>query len=254
MLSVFIIGNGRMAQHLAQALAETDVQIEGVYARDEVKGKLFAEQIMAPFYSKIEEVPPHCDVYFLAVSDQAIPTLSALLNVQGLVVHCAGMVSINAIHKQVHRGVFWPIQSFSKHTSVSFKEIPICIEANSEENVRILEAIADRISKSVHILEEKQRQKLHVAAVVVNNFSNHLFVLAENFLQENELSFNLMKPLIKETAAKIEYLSPRLAQTGPANRNDLNTLLLHQDLLSEYSNLLEVYTCLSESIIKNKSV
>jgi predicted short-subunit dehydrogenase-like oxidoreductase (DUF2520 family) len=249
MLSVFILGNGRMAKHLASAFQQTDVQIAGVYARDETKGSSFAKQFNVPFYSSIAAVPVQCDVYFLALSDQAIVGISEQLKVQGLVVHCSGMLSKFVLQKQNHFGVFWPIQSFSENLNVDFKSVPICIEGNTDENTRILEALADRITNNVQILNENQRQQLHLAAVVVNNFTNHLYVLADSFLKSNQLSFNLLKPLIIETAHKIINLEPHLAQTGPANRNDINTIEMHQKILAHNPELLHVYQILSNSII-----
>lgn len=249
MLSIFILGNGRMATHLARAFQQTDVEIVGVYARDYAKGNTFAKQFNLPFYASITSIPTQCDVYFIALSDQAIEAVSEQLKVQGLVVHCSGMASKSILQKQLHHGVFWPIQSFSENTLVDFKLIPICVEGNTDENTRILEALADRISNDVQILNENQRQHLHLAAVVVNNFTNHLFVLAHDFLQSKELSFNLLKPLIQETAQKIINIEPRLAQTGPASRKDINTMEMHQKLLSNYPELLHVYQTLSNSIV-----
>lgn len=249
MLSIFILGNGRIAQHLASAFQYSDVQIAGVYARDEVKGNTFAKQFNVPFYPSIATVPVQCDVYFLALSDQAIMGVSEQLNVQGLVVHCSGMLSKFVLKKQQHYGVFWPIQSFSENVHLDIKLVPICIEGNTDENTRILEALADRITNNVQILNENQRQQLHLAAVIVNNFTNHLYVLADSFLKSNQLSFNLLKPLILETAHKIINLEPQLAQTGPANRKDNNTIEMHQKILTHNPELLHIYQVLSNSII-----
>jgi predicted short-subunit dehydrogenase-like oxidoreductase (DUF2520 family) len=252
MLSVFIIGNGKIAHHLVQAFLKTDVQIAGVYGRDIAKVNPFAAKYQIPAYSDLSKIPAQCDVYFLTVSDQVIKLISEQLKVHGLLVHCSGMMPISVLQNHTHYGSFWPIQSFSENNMVDFKNIPICIEASSEEDIRILEALADRISRKVQIVNQDQRQSLHLAAVLVNNFSNHLFVLAAAFLESKSISFDLLKPLIEETVNKINYMEPRYAQTGPAIRNDIATIDMHKKALAENLPLLHIYDVLSRSIIEHK--
>lgn len=249
MLSIFIIGSGRMATHLMRAFHNTDVSISGFYARSIEKAKPISTEFKVDFYSDLSSIPKDCDVYFLAVSDAAISQLSEQIKVQGLLVHCSGMMSIETIKKQTHYGVFWPIQSFNLTRKIDYSKMPICIEANSEENLRILEALADRISKSVLILTEQQRQYLHISAVFVNNFSNHLFILAQDILNKQGLKFDLLLPLLNETIARVKDSDPRLVQTGPASRNDKITMSQQEKLLSEQPDLVKVYKLLSESII-----
>lgn len=250
MLSIFIIGNGRMATHLIQAFQETDVEIAGFYARNSNHAEYISAEYKIPFYSDLSSIPKDCDVYFLAVSDTAISQLSEQLKVQGLVVHCSGMAPIHSIKNQTHSGVFWPIQSFNIKRTLEYAKIPICIEANSEENLRILEALADRISKKVMLITEAQRQYLHLSAVFVNNFTNHLFILAQDILHAQGLTFDLLLPLIQETIERVKEVDPRLVQTGPASRNDSTTLVQHEKLLEEQVQLLDVYKMMSKSILE----
>jgi predicted short-subunit dehydrogenase-like oxidoreductase (DUF2520 family) len=173
--------------------------------------------------------------------------------VKGIVVHCSGMESILVLKKHKQTGVFWPIQTFSDNYYANFFNSPICIESKDANDLRILEFVSDKIGANTILVSEIQRQQLHLSAVLVNNFTNHLFVLAQKFLKENDLPFEILKPLIHETVSKLEILSPSLAQTGPALRNDLGTLQKHQELLAHCPGLLSIYKQLSESILQNKS-
>lgn len=248
MIRVFILGTGKLAHHLVQAFKNTNVHLVGIYGRDELKVNAFHKQYGLDSFSSLAKIPDYCDVYFLAVSDHAIESISNQIKVKGLLVHCAGMLPISLLHAQAHVGVFWPIQSFSEHISVDFKSIPICIEANSDENQRILESLADKISRNVYLMNQDQRQCLHVAAVFVNNFTNHLYSLMADFLQTKKLPFDLLKPIILETAKKIIQHDPRLTQTGPASRKDETSMDLHKKILTEYPDLLNIYNVLSQSI------
>ena len=250
MLKAFFIGSGKLAVNLAHAFVNADIQISGVYSKTLLHANKFASQFQTTCFESLQTIPKNCDIYFLAVNDSVIGTLSDQLKVKGIVVHCSGMISIGSLSAQAHKGVFWPIQSFSSERYADFRNIPICIEAFDEEDKRIIEAIADRISNNVIFVSEKERQNLHLAAVFVNNFSNHLFTLASNYLQKNKLNFDLLKPLILETVDKIQSIEPALAQTGPACRHDFNTLVIHEALLKDQPKILEIYRLLSSSIIE----
>ncbi len=247
MLNVFFIGSGRLANNLAHALQVNNVEITGVYSRTKAHAVKFASKFKTKVYEDLTRIPANCDIYFLAVCDGAISELAAQLKVEGIVVHCSGMMPQSCLGNHKHKGVFWPIQSFSNDYEVDLKNVPVCIEAGEEEDIRILEVIADKISRRVIQVSEEERQKLHLAAVLVNNFSNHLFTLAQSILPPN-LNFGLLKPLIHETANKIENLPPQEAQTGPAIRRDLTTIARHEELLKDNKKLLEIYRLLTLSI------
>lgn len=245
MLSIVLVGTGNLATHLHMAFSGTEnIEIRQIYGRNPNALKLF-EGIVATttFLSEIIDA----DVYILAVSDRAILEVSkALGHKKGLVCHTSGSVSINAIHGK-QKGVFYPLQTFTKGKSVDFSEIPICIEAENERDVSILVSLGKSISAKVYQVSSKQREKLHLSAVLVNNFPNHLFGLAEKICHENDIPFQWLWPLIEETIDKVKFLTPKEAQTGPAKRNDVITMQRH---LSQLENPLQkkIYQLLSESI------
>ena len=146
------------------------------------------------------------------------------------------------------RGVFYPLQTFSKAKTIDYRSVPICIEAETSEDFQILETLAKSISECTYAVNSQQRQALHVAAVFVCNFTNHLYQIGSEICNENELSFDILKPLIQETAQKIVTLSPEAAQTGPAKRKDTQTINKHLAFLTE-ENQKEIYKLLTKSII-----
>jgi len=183
------------------------------------------------------------------VSDNAISSLSSKLNLKDkLVVHTSGSVSMNELQSTSNKGVFYALQSFSKEQEVDFSTIPICIEAESKKDLDLLEILAKSISKKIYHINSNQRKSLHVAAVFVNNFTNHLYHIGNEICEENKIPFKILQPIIQETATKIVTLSPFEAQTGPAKRNDTETIKKHKAMLT--ANQQEIYTLLTKSIYK----
>lgn len=248
LISVFFIGSGRIAAHLAEAFSKTDIELKGVHSRTPSNAKAFAEKYQIPFFEDIQNIPKDADVYILAVNDDQIEFVSSLIHVNGIVAHCSGLKDLNSIKNSANKAVIWPLQSFSKDKKLNFKEIPILLEANSDENYRIIEALTERISHKLIECSCEKRMFYHLAAVFVNNFSNHLFVQAEEILTQQNLDYKLLLPLMKESIEKLNYLSPKDAQTGPASRGDESTMSKHLNLLSENKTAKEIYTLLSHSI------
>jgi predicted short-subunit dehydrogenase-like oxidoreductase (DUF2520 family) len=151
------------------------------------------------------------------------------------------------LNKENRKGVFYPVQSFSKNKAVNFKTIPIGIEAENESDLKIIEKVAKSISNAVFTIDSEQRKALHVAAVFVNNFVNHLYQIGQEICLDNQIAFEILKPLIQETAEKINTISPREAQTGPAIRKDKNTIDTHLAFLSK-ENQKNIYKTLTQSI------
>jgi predicted short-subunit dehydrogenase-like oxidoreductase (DUF2520 family) len=195
-------------------------------------------------------------LYLMAVSDHAIPGLAKELSLPGkLVAHTAGAVSKD-VFKGIsdHYGVLYPLQSLRKELPVML-EIPILVDGNNTATMATLVDFAKTFSGQVESARDDERLKLHLAAVVVNNFANQLYLLTENFCKKEQVNFNLLLPLIRETALRLQWLSPMNAQTGPAVRNDQETILKHIELLHHYPELLEVYQLLTRNIITaNKKV
>ncbi|MEK9613206.1 MAG: DUF2520 domain-containing protein [Flavobacteriaceae bacterium] len=188
-------------------------------------------------------------IYILAVSDQAIESLSHVLPKDALVIHTAGGVSIDAI-QQERKGVFYPIQSFSENRVIEFSKVPIGIETKKPEDQPLLQLLAESLGAQSILLDSKQREQLHLAAVLVNNFTNHLFTEAANLCEKNNLPFELLMPLIQETVQKLQTHSPKAAQTGPAIRNDIKTINKHLQLIDK-PHLKEIYKVVTSAIQKN---
>ncbi len=249
MIRVSIIGSGNVAQHLIQAFSKTaDIELVQVFSRkpDAVSHLIPIDKTT----SNLKELKT-VDITVIAVTDDAIAEISALLPFENrLVVHTSGSVSIDALNGKNHKGVFYPLQTFSKSKEVDFKTIPICLEAENDSDLQVLTNLAKAISNSIANVNSQQRQALHVAAVFVSNFTNHLYQIGNEICIGNNLSFDILKPLIEETAHKILSLSPNEAQTGPAKRKDTQTINAHLSFLTD-ENQKEIYKMLTKSIIDN---
>lgn len=253
MVKVVIIGSGNVAQHLISAFQnsqKTGIEIElvQVYSRQKasVSHLLDLKQITNDLDALAE-----ADLYIIAVSDDAIASVSSQLPFKNrLVVHTSGSVPLQALNEDNRKGVFYPLQTFTKNKAVDFKTIPICLESENGTDYQLLDKVAKSISEKVFAINSQQRKALHVAAVFVNNFTNHLYQIGQEICRENQVPFEILKPLITETANKIMVLSPEEAQTGPAKRHDTATIKAHEAFLSN-ENQLTIYKTLTQSIQGN---
>lgn len=247
MIKVVLIGDGNVAVHLAKAFSKSSfIQFLQRFSRNNKNDPYFNNSI--PKTNIIAHIVK-ADIYVIAISDDSINQFSKDLNfTHGLVVHTSGSMPLSALQCNSNKGVLYPLQTFSKEQSLDFKNIPIAIEAENEPDYNLLEKLANNLSQFTYRIDTDQRKKLHVAAVFANNFSNHMFQIAEEICHENNFSFSILKPLILETANKIGNLSPEIAQTGPAKRNDQKVIKNHLDQLK--NNQKEIYKLVTESIIK----
>lgn len=246
MIKVSIIGSGNVAQHLISAVLEAEnIQLLQVAVRQESSVDfLIDSQKIVTDYSQLLEA----DLYIIAVSDSAIAEVSAQLPFSDrLVAHTSGTMPIDALSAKNRRAVFYPLQTLSKTKSVDFKKVPLCLEAENQTDLDLLTAVGNAISDHVYFINSQQRKSLHVAAVFVNNFSNHLYSIGEEICKEGNIPFDILKPLIAETAEKINHLDPKKAQTGPAIRGDQNTIDAHLQFLKN-SNFKNIYSILTQSI------
>ncbi|MFP9115507.1 Rossmann-like and DUF2520 domain-containing protein [Flavobacterium sp. RHBU_3] len=246
MLSVTVIGSGNVAQHLIKAFEATpQVNLIQAFARHPEKLTHLLPQ--DKITSDLQTLQP-ADVYIISVSDNAVASLTSQFSFSGkLVVHTSGSTAMQVIDARNRRGVFYPLQTFSAAKAIDFTTVPLCIEAENSEDNQTLYNLASTLSQSVYYINSTQRQALHVAAVLSCNFVNHLYALGARVCEENNISFDILKPLIQETADKINSLTPVEAQTGPAVRNDTQTLQHHLDFLKD-GQLKEIYTLLTQSI------
>jgi predicted short-subunit dehydrogenase-like oxidoreductase (DUF2520 family) len=227
MISVLLVGKGNVASHLKTAFLNADtIRVTQISSRQ-------------------LEIIPQADITIIAVSDDAITEVSSKIK-NNFVVHTSGSVAMNDLKNNSRKGIFYMLQTFSKDKIVDFSEVPFCLEAEHIEDYKLLEKLAKSIGKKIYSISSKQRKTLHLAAVFVNNFTNHLYKIGNDICKENKVPFEILQPLIKETASKIEHLSPKEAQTGPAIRNDKKTIQNHLNLLDQ--NQQKIYKTLTKSI------
>ncbi|NRB62705.1 MAG: DUF2520 domain-containing protein [Saprospiraceae bacterium] len=255
--SIVLIGSGRVAHHLGHALYNQGLQLVQIVGRNSSTTAQLALELesVAVGLDNLQLMDIHADMYIIAVSDSAIAkvssTLAQLLPDHALVVHTSGATPLSKIDRHFkYRGVFYPLQTFSRDQVVDFREVPICLDTASTGHHRAeLERLAQSLSRYVVWLNEEQRAVLHLAAVFVNNFTNHLFGVASQILASKAINFSLLKPLIAETIRKLDNLPPPEAQTGPAVRNDQSTIEKHQELLQQiHPEFLDIYQLLTRSI------
>ncbi len=251
--NVVLIGAGNLATQLALALFEKGIQVKQIYSRTAEAAKTLAEKVNAGFTNDLSQLFTDADLYVVAVKDSAIQEVleNLELNETQLIVHTAGSVPMNILDGFSNNyGVFYPLQTFSKTRKVDFSIIPICIEANHPSNLMRLEYLAEKLSSSVSQVNSDERKSLHLAAVFVNNFANHFYAIGAEILQDKKLDFDLLRPLIHETAEKIKTLHPLEAQTGPAKRNDQSIINAHIKMLNDKPTFQKLYSFVTESILK----
>ncbi|MGB1308479.1 MAG: Rossmann-like and DUF2520 domain-containing protein [Oceanihabitans sp.] len=247
MITVVLLGAGNVATHLFKAFNKSEnITVKQWYNRSLNTLEAYKNKVNVTNDLKAIET---ADIYILAVSDDAVADLSKALQFENrLVVHTSGSVSMYDIDKKHKRGVFYPLQSFSKAAAVDFAEVPLCVEAlNNKADLPMLKALAKAIGSKAHKVNSDQRAALHLAAVYVNNFTNQIYRIAHEITEMHGAEFEILKPLIKETARKLDDLSPYLAQTGPAKRNDKKTIKKHLKALTNKHHK-EVYELLTKSI------
>jgi len=249
MIQITIIGSGNVAQHLIKAFdASKTVEIKQVFSRNkEALVHLVDYEKIISDYSELQTA----DLHIIAVSDNAITEVSEQLPFNNqFVVHTSGTSPIDVLDEKNRRGVFYPLQTFSKNKNIDFSIIPFCLEAENTADFKLLESVAKSVSTAVYSINSEQRKALHVAAVFVNNFTNHLYQIGQEICEENQVPFSILRPLIQETADKINTLDPNEAQTGPAKREDSKTINAHLDFLQN-ENKKNIYKILTQSIQDN---
>ena len=249
MINIVIIGSGNVAQHLITAFEKNDeINIIQMFSRQKrnIVLSLDSSKIIADFNDLLE-----ADLYIIAVSDDAIADVSSQLPFKNrLVVHTSGSIPMDSLNNKNRKGIFYPLQTFTKGKEVDFSQIPLCLESEHEKDFELLEKVAQTISNTILKSDEIQRKALHIAAVFVNNFVNEMYRIGNEICEENKVPFEILKPLILETVNKVMTLSPKEAQTGPAKRNDQQTINAHLDFLSN-ENHTTIYKILTQSIQNN---
>ena len=230
--STVLIGNGNVASHLGLALEQAGHRVVRVGGRN-----------------RTVSIPRDADLYVIAVTDSAIASVSTEIgDVSGLVVHTAGSVPMSVLHQR-RRGVLYPLQTFTKGRSVDMRSVPLFVE--SEGGEELLLHVASQLSDTVIPMDSERRRYLHLAAVFCNNFTNHMYRITEELLSQHDIPFEVMLPIIDETARKVHSLTPARAQTGPAVRWNQGVMEAQQNLL-EREDLRQLYQIISKSIHHDK--
>ena len=251
--NIVIIGAGNLATQLALSLHEKGIQVKQVYSRNIEAASELAQNVNASFTNDLSQLLPETDLYIIAVKDSAIQEVLENIRLRDdqLIVHTAGSVPMNILEGfSANYGVFYPLQTFSKSRRIDFSDIPICIEANHPFNLLKLEKLGEMLSTSVNQINSEERKTLHLTAVFVNNFVNHLYAIGADILHDKKLNFDLLKPLIRETSEKIVSLHPIDAQTGPAKRNDQDTIETQLKMLQDRPEFQKIYSFATESIFR----
>jgi predicted short-subunit dehydrogenase-like oxidoreductase (DUF2520 family) len=252
-MKIVLIGSGNVAHILGKLFQNNHLDVVQIVSRNLNHAKQLGEILNTPYIDFTGDINSEADLYIIAVSDHAIQDCLPFLrkNIQNqIVVHTAGAVPLNILNSVTNNyGVFYPLQSLKQEIS-KIPNFPILIDGNNDSTIEKLKELGKKISDHVVLANDEARHKLHLSAVLVNNFTNHLYTLAEYYCHEEKIDFNLLKPLINETTSRLGDTSPSLLQTGPAKRNDHNTIEKHLQLLNDYPQIKKIYLQLSESIMK----
>jgi predicted short-subunit dehydrogenase-like oxidoreductase (DUF2520 family) len=251
-MKVALIGSGNVATHIAKAFKESGHQILQVCSPNIDHARELAEQVNADIIPHVSALTSLVDLIVIAVKDDAITEVATQLKDRdSIVVHTSGATDMEVLSHLKRYGVLYPLQTFTKTNDLDFSQVPLCIEAGDPESYQILKDVSTSLSTMVYAVNTMQRKILHLSAAFACNFVNQLYTLSNNLLLQNNLDFNLLRPLIKETAEKVQRVLPLEAQTGPAIRSDEGTLEAHLQLLQHMPELQHIYQTLSDSIKKS---
>lgn len=245
---ITIVGTGKVALQIAVQLTKTGHIIDGVWGRTTEKAKALAQKTHSQVFQSLFDIP-QSSLVIICVADGAIFEVIQNIPSSIKVAYTSGSISIEDLPKRESLGVFYPLQTFSEGKKVDISEVPFLIEATSSDFEKELKELAKTLSKRVVIADSQDRYNTHIAAVMVNNFTNFLYHLAQKHLNEHQLDFDILKPLIKETVDKLETLTPLEAQTGPAARGDQKVIEKHIQSISD-TETKELYRLFSKLINK----
>ena len=251
-MKITIVGCGNVATVMARLCIENGHEIKQVIARNKLAGDDFSKKFSCSVVNFNEEATKEIDIVIVSLSDNSLPEAVQNLNFGSVpIVHTAGSCSMEVLDKtSKNYGVLYPLQTLRKEME-TLPEIPFLIEGNNEETVQFLQKFAATLSDNVTVQTAEQRLRLHASAVIVNNFTNYLYSVAEKFCKDEHVDFKLLLPLIKQTSARVQNNSPLSVQTGPAVRGDITTLDKHLRLLTDYPKLRTLYMRLTDGIMND---
>jgi predicted short-subunit dehydrogenase-like oxidoreductase (DUF2520 family) len=250
--NISFAGAGRVATALCRVMYHSGFRIDQIVSLSEKNGRLLADSCNSSWSPDLK-FPDSTDVIIVAVPDDSLKDVLSKLEClpETLVAHTAGSFGIDIFPEHIkHRGVFYPLQTFSKERGVVFKELPFLLESSDKHSLAILANLAESIGGKVHFVDNEHRQLLHLAAVFACNFANHMLTMSNKVTLKSGYPFELLAPLITETISKALDIGPENSQTGPAMRNDLNTIEKHLELLTFSPELRKLYSEMTRSIIE----
>jgi predicted short-subunit dehydrogenase-like oxidoreductase (DUF2520 family) len=250
-MDIVLIGSGNVASTLGHLSLHAGHTIRQVYSRNTNHAEKLAGELRAAAAISIDSIQREVDLTIIAISDQALLSfVQSYGESKSLTVHTAGSLSIQNLKSVgAKHGVLYPLQSLRKEIQ-EFPELTFLIDGSSESSLHTIETFAKTISKNVIQADDENRMKYHLAAILVNNFTNYLYTLAADFCANENISFSVLQPLIEETVSRIRINHPSTAQTGPALRNDLITMEKHLSLTSGYPEIRQLYEIFSAQINK----
>ena len=251
--NIVLVGAGNVATHLGIALKKRGYRIIQVFSRTNKSAQELAGKLDTAYITKLTELDYSADLYLFCLKDDILPeVLKQTLFTDQILVHTAGSLPLDIFKDSgVHFGVIYPVQTFIKERNLDLTNVPFCVEASSPYAENILVDVASELSQKVEVVDSEKRKIIHLAAIFACNFTNHMYLLADRLMRENGLDFDLLKPLIQETAAKIMEIDPETAQTGPAKRGDNQIIEDHLQLLKDSPGMQKIYTFVSDSILKS---
>lgn len=244
---ISLIGAGNVASHLAVHFQARGIEVKTISSRNNDSARILAAKIKSIVIEDLSSLPAE-NLVLICVNDEEIESVINQLPIGNSIIYTSGNVAIDSLPKRENLGVLYPLQTFSKGQAMQLSNVPFLIEANNSNFGKIIYSLACKLSCNVSFADSVERQKLHLGAVFVNNFTNHLFYLAKKYIDDQHLNWEVLSPLLAETFRKLEYMDPFDAQTGPARRNDLKTIQNHLNELDGKSK--EIYDILSKSIIE----
>ena len=252
-MKITILGSGNVGTHLAKALYAAGYQILQIWSREYDHAENLANQVFAEPIDRLKLLYPTADIYILAVADDALFDLALDLKLRdAIVLHTAGSVSLKVLSPISRKhGVIWSPQTFIRDVAMDYSTLPFCIEGSSPEVTKQIQQLLLPVSQHIYNIDTQQRQWLHIAAVMTNNFGNAINALAQDLLLKHNIPFEILHPIIEMTAEKLKHGNLWQQQTGPARRQDQKTIDRHRSMLVDDDKLMKLYELLTEIIQEN---
>lgn len=249
--NIVIIGAGNTATHFASALLKSRFKINQIFSRTKKSARALSAKIGCDYTTTIENIDKTADLYLFCLKDDVLGEIATKIKLPGKIVcHCSGSMDISIL-KEISNyvGVLYPLQTLNKNMKVNFSEIPLCVEASDKKTKKLLGDLAAKLSYRVYFLSSEKRLMLHIAAVFCSNFTNHLYKISREVCVKNNIPFEILAPLIKQTSENGSATDPGLFQTGPAIRRDSKIIDIHLKQLATTPEAKKIYKLLTDSII-----